>query len=400
MSTLLIEPFGGLAGDMFLAALLDLGHPAFGLAELEGFVAALLPGECRLARREVRRGSLRATHLSVETDESRDPPHRHLKDLLAILEESPLGTRARERAEGALRRIGEAEALVHGTTVERVHFHEVGAVDTLVDVCGAAFALERLGVERVLARPPYVGGGSVHCAHGEMPVPAPGTLAILGTRPWILGAGGERLTPTGAALFAELAEDAPEGLAFAADAVGYGAGTREPAQGPPNLVRVQWSASDGAAGEGETVELLAFNLDDATGEEIGFLVGALREAGALDAWTEAAQMKKDRPGVVVSALCRPEGRAALEAVAFAHSPTLGVRWSRWTRTVCARETRTVRLEGLAVRVKLRRRPGATSLERSDLSPEHDDLAALARRTGIALRTLEARAVELAQRELG
>jgi len=402
MTTLLLEPFGGLAGDMLLAALLDLERPELTLADLEGFVADLLPGECRLRLSEVQRGSLRARRLDVLTDETRDPPERHLEDLLAILRRSALSAASRVRAEDVLRRIGAAEARVHGTTIERVHFHEVGAVDTLVDVCGASFALERLGVERVLSRPPYAGGGSVRCAHGEMPVPAPGTAAILAELPWIAGTGGERLTPTGAALYASLS-DGPPGL-FRADAQGYGAGARDPDEGPPNLVRVQLGRTEIETGAGETeadpVLLLAFNLDDATGEEVGFLVRALRAAGALEVWTQAVQMKKDRPGVIVSAL-GPEGaRAALEEAAFAHSPTLGVRWTRWERTVLPRESVAVDVAGESVRVKLRRRPGCERPSRVDLSPEFDDLAALAARTERPLRELEAEAIARALEHLG
>jgi uncharacterized protein (TIGR00299 family) protein len=398
MRTLLIEPFGGLAGDMLLAALLDLERPELGLADLRAFVARLVPGACRLELGEVTRQGLRAKHLAVETDESHHAPHRHLSDLLALVAESGLSGRARERSEAALLAIARAEATVHATSIDEVHFHEIGAVDTLVDVCGAAFALERLGVEALAARPPYAGGGTVRCEHGELPVPAPGTAALLGARAWIPGVGGERLTPTGAALYATWTHEIGEGTALRALARGYGAGTRDPQEGPPNLVRVQLCEAElerGAAGADEVVLLLELNLDDATGEEVGFLVGALRAAGALEAWTQPAQMKKDRPGVIVSALCARETRPALEAVAFLHSPTLGVRWSERQRSTCARETLSVELHGRPVRVKLRRRPGAGAVERIDLSPEHDDLAALAERTGEPLRALEARAIELA-----
>ncbi len=400
MRTLLIEPFGGLAGDMFLAALLDLGRPELGFEDLRAFVERLLPGACRMEQRAVARGGLRASYLWVETDESADPPHRHLADLLAIVEGSGLAPRARARATSALEAIARAEAAVHGTTIEEVHFHELGAVDTLVDVCGAAFALERLAVGSLRARPPYAGGGTVRCEHGELPVPAPGTLAILGARPWIPGAGGERLTPTGAALYASWTEDQGDGAsALRTLAHGYGAGTREPREGPANLVRVQLCEGADERAGGETVVQLELNLDDATGEEVGFLVGALREAGALEAWTQPVQMKKDRPGALVVALCAPAARAALEAVAFRHSPTLGVRWSERARTTCARETLSVELDGASVRVKRRLRPGGGPPERVDLSPEHDDLAALARRSGAPLRALEARAIELALRRL-
>ena len=228
MPTLYIEPFGGMAGDMLLAALLDLRQPAFDLEALRSLAGALVPGECRLALEEVKRGSLRALALEVRTPESERAPERHLSDLLEMVDGSPLGAEARARASAVLRRLAEAEARVHGVPVERVHFHEVGAVDTLIDVCGAALALERLEVERVVASTPYVGDGIVRCAHGEMPVPAPGTAALLRGLSARHGPGGERLTPTGAALLAELVDAFDPEESLRAEATGYGAGARDP----------------------------------------------------------------------------------------------------------------------------------------------------------------------------
>lgn len=406
--TLFVEPFGGMAGDMFLAALLDLGDPRFVPADLEALAAELVPGEAEITVEEVRRASLRARLVGVRTPESVDPPHRHLADLLEILGRAPLGDRARARATGALRRIAEAEAEVHGRGVEEVHFHEVGAVDTLVDVAGAALALERLGVARVVATPPLVGSGTVECAHGTMPVPAPGTLGILAGLPFLAGGEGERTTPTGAALLAEFADAflaGGEPFAFRPARVGYGAGRRDPASGPPNLVRVSLGSPGELAGEaageaGPEVLALAVNLDDTTGEEVGFLLAELRAAGALEAWSEAVQMKKDRPGQVLHALCRPELRAALERIVFDHAPTLGVRWTRHHRTECAREELKVELDGGTVRVKRRIRPHDATVGPLDLSPEFDDLARLSRATGRPLRELEARAIARARAALG
>ncbi len=399
MSTLYVEPFGGMAGDMFLAALLDLGDPRFRLADLERLADALVPGEARLAVAETKRGSLRALQLRVETPETERPPHRHLSDLLGLVDRAPLGGPARDRAGGVLRRIAVAEGEVHGTSPEAVHFHEVGAVDTLVDVCGAALALERLEVERVHASPPLAGSGTVTCAHGEMPVPAPGTAGIMRGLPMSLGGGGERLTPTGAAVLAELVDAFEPPPVFRSATVGYGAGTRDPATGPPNLLRVQLGDSDRAAPR-RVAWCLQCNLDDATGEEVGFLLQELRAAGALEAWSEPVQMKKDRPGVVVSALCREDARDALERICFDHTPTLGVRWARFERAECEREAIEVSLDGAAVRVKVRRRPGASAPTPLDVSPEHDDLAVLARASGRPLRELERRAVDAALAALG
>ncbi len=400
MSTLFVEPFGGIAGDMFLAALLDLGDPRFTFADLEGLARELLGDECRLARSRVRRGTVEAELLEVHTAETDDPPARHLADLLALVEGAPLAPASRVRAGDAFRRIAEAEARVHGTSVEEVHFHEVGAVDSIVDVCGAAFALERLGVERVVTSPPLLGAGTVRCAHGEMPVPAPGTAELLRGRPALAGGGpGERTTPTGAALLVAWADSFDPPGAFTARALGYGAGHREFPQGPPNLLRVQLGeVADGGTARA-TAWLLEFNLDDTGGEQVGFCVQELRTAGALEAWTAPVAMKKDRPGVVVTALCRAERRADLERVAFAHTPTLGVRWTRCERTECEREALEVELDGHAARVVVRRRPGeAGAPALADLAPEYDDVARLARALGRPFagveRALLARAAEV------
>ncbi len=395
-----LEPFGGLAGDMLLAALLDLSDERFTLADLRSLAEALVPGECRLSLREVRRGGLRARSLEVTTEESARPPERHLADLLALLEACPLAPLPRARAERVLRRLAEAEATVHALPVEEVHFHEVGAVDTLVDVCGAALALERLGIERVLSSAPFVGGGTVTCAHGELPVPAPGAAECLRGIPVRRGAGGERVTPTGAALLAELVDAFDPVETLTVFRQGYGAGQRDPPEGPPNLLRVSLCEPASARPEGQRTAVwqLECNLDDATGEEIAFLLQALRAEGALDAWSLPAQMKKDRPGSIVCALVRPADRLRLERIVFAHSPTLGVRWSERERTECAREEILVELEGRRVRVKVRRRASG-ELGALDLSPEHDDLAELARASGRPLRALERQAVELAMASL-
>lgn len=398
MTTLLIEPFGGMAGDMFLAALLDLRDERFTLADLRAAAAELVGEECTVELSEVRRGGLGACHLELITSESGSRPHRTLADLERLLVAAPLSDGVRARSLAALRCIARAEGAVHRIDPERVHFHEVGAVDTLVDVCGAALALERLGVERLLATPPLTGEGTVRCAHGELPVPAPATEEILRGLPLVRGGGpGERLTPTAAAILREWVDEFAPAGAFESAAVGYGAGTRDPQEGPPNLLRVVLGVSSPRAAR-TTVWLLETNLDDATGEEIGWCVEGLREAGALDVWTAAVQMKKDRPGVIVSALCRGFEREALERVVFERTPSLGVRWARRERTECEREFVTVEVDGHALRVKVRRRParlGGGAVEERDLKVEYEDLRRAASASDASLRDLSRRAVALA-----
>jgi hypothetical protein len=398
MHTLYIEPFGGMAGDMLLAALLDLGDPRFQFADLQALARALVGAEAQLSVERVERGGLAGRYLAVETPESHHAPHRGLSELLALLERAPLGAPARKRAGAVLRRIGVAEAEVHGIPLERVHFHEVGAVDTLVDVAGALLGLERLGVERVVATPPLVGSGTVQAAHGILPVPAPATAVLLRGLPQTPGGTGERLTPTGAALLAELVDAFEPPAFFRAQALGYGAGRRDFAAGPPNLVRVQLGESDGLARR--SAWLLEVTLDDTTGEELGFAQEELYAQGALEVWNAPISMKKGRPGVVLSALAREDRRAALEQVVFTHTPTLGLRWTRLERAECERATLTVEVRGEAVRVQLRRRPGCTGLLPSDLSPEHDDLARLARKSGAPLRILERESVDRALEQAG
>lgn len=405
---LLVEPFGGMAGDMFLAGLLDLNDPRFQLADLAAFAEAVVPGEAGFSAETVWRGSLSGLHLDVRTPETGQSPHRGLADLTALLGAADLSSHARAFAVRVLTRIAEAEGRVHGCGPEEVHFHEVGAVDTLVDVGGAALALDRLGVERVFITPPILGEGTVTCAHGEMPVPAPATAELLRGLPQRTGGGGgERCTPTGAALLAEMGALGRGGGASAFElpggewsvgSVGYGAGTRDPQEGPPNLLRVQLGAAaaagDGAAGHG-LVDEVRVNLDDLPAEAIGDLVQGLREAGALDVWTAPIFMKKDRPGVLLTALVRPEGREAITAILFERSSTFGVRWSSCQRVEAGRRTRTVSVGGVEVRIKERVRPdyeGRSPDGPRDLFCEHEDAVRLARQLGVPLREAHARAL--------
>jgi uncharacterized protein (TIGR00299 family) protein len=395
MATLYIEPYSGMAGDMFLAALLDLGDPRFALADLEELAHALVPGECTLALETAWRGNLSGMLLSLRTPESQKLPHRGYADLSRIVDASPLSERGKARACAILLRIAVAEARVHGTTPEKIHFHEIGAVDTLVDVCGAAFALERLAIERAISAPPATGTGTIRCAHGEMPVPVPAVAELLRGKPHVLGGGsGERLTPTGAAILVEIVDSFEPPGAFVAERIGYGAGARDPEDGPPNVLRVQLGSA-GKAGARAEAWLLEVNLDDVTGEELAHAARALREAGALDVWSAPVQMKKDRPGVVLSALCRADQRPALERVLFEETPTLGLRWIECQRAECGRRTLEVDLAGVRVRVKVRERPsypGASPPGERDLSPEYDDLERAAASAGLTLREAERRAV--------
>lgn len=395
MTTLYIEPFGGFAGDMFLGALLDLGDERFGFADLEALASELVGDECELSCERTKRGSIAGTHFDLKTPESVDPPHRHLSDLVELLGRAELSDVTRDRSVKALTLLAEAEARVHDIPVDHVHFHEVGAVDTLVDVAGAMLAIERLGVERVHASAPLAGEGTVRCAHGEMPVPAPAVVELMQGLEYTTGGGCERLTPTGACVLLAIVDEWAPPAAFTPAASGYGAGTKETETGPPNLCRVQLGAAtkESAGKTRAHVWQVECNLDDTTGEELGWCLAGLREAGALDAWSVPVGMKKGRPGVVVCALARAEDRAEIEEALFARTPTLGVRWREVERTECGRDQITVEVLGERVRVKRRLSGGEVGVE--DLSPEQDDLEALAEKTGRALREVQRLAVEAA-----
>jgi uncharacterized protein (TIGR00299 family) protein len=379
MPLLLLEPIGGIAGDMFLAAALDLGVDA---RALEGPLRTLgVTGwQLRIARK-VECG-IAGTHVDVVV-EGEQPHGRGLREILALVEGSGLAPRAREAARAVFERIGRAEAKVHGVPVEQLHFHEVGAVDSIVDVCGACVALDLLGWPRVLCTPPELGHGLGRSSHGATPIPPPAVMELLAGKPVRPGGPpGEAVTPTGAALLAELAEIGPL-PAVVPTRVGYGVGTRSwPDR--PNVLRATL-AEPAEAGE---LWLLETNLDDATGQVVARALDASLEAGALDAWAAPITMKKGRPAVLLAALVEEGRRAAVTRVLFVETPTLGVRRRRVERDVLARELRTVETPHGRVRVKV------ATLDGVELGaqPEHDDCLALARAKGVALREVIAAAL--------
>ncbi|MCP5021586.1 MAG: nickel pincer cofactor biosynthesis protein LarC [bacterium] len=378
-----LDPFGGMAGDMFLAGLLDLGDVRFDLACLQELAQDLLPGEARLSMSQVLRQGLAGRHLEVRTPESDTAPHRGLKTLLERIGASTvLNPRSKELAGMVLVRLAQAEGRVHGMAPDQVHFHEVGAVDTLIDVCGAALAMQRLNIGRLFVSPPLLGSGTVTCAHGVLPVPPPATAELLRgipVRPG--GGGGERVTPTGAALIAAWGTMVSGPGVGVLRCIGYGAGTRDPKrdQGPANLLRVM--AGESAAPVVATIWQMQVNLDDMTGEDLGHCVAALRGVGALDVWTGSIDMKKDRPGTLLSVLVPADLRRTVEDLVFRHTSTFGVRWTVVERTECERSWKTLEVEGLKVRVKLRQRPGveggAPQSDACDVFPEYGDLHPLA-----------------------
>ncbi len=324
----------GISGDMTLAALVDIG---VGLDVVNEAVASLgLPG-CRLRAAEVKKLGFRATQITV--DYEAEHAHRHLSHILKMIDRGRLNARQKKLAGRIFTRLAEAEAKVHGTNVEEVHFHEVGAADSIADVVGAAVGWDVLGVERIVASPVPTGMGKITIAHGECSIPAPATAELLRGVPLAESAiHAELTTPTGAAILTTLADAFGPVPAIKIERIGYGAGHKDLAE-RPNILRLLVGEAVAAAGDvpAEQVCVLETNLDNTSGELIGYCITRLWQAGALDVYTAAIQMKKNRPGVVLTVLCRPADAPAVEEVFFLETATLGVR--RWTaeRTVLRRQ---------------------------------------------------------------
>lgn len=398
MSTVLyLDLFSGASGDMLLGALLDAGLPLEALqAELEKMDLA---GYELVAERQVRHG-LSGTRLLVR-DVAQAHPARHLPDIRRLLQNSALSSRVQEASMAVFARLARVEARIHGVAVDEVHFHEIGAVDSLVDVVGFAAGLEQLQVERVFSSPVPLGSGTIETEHGLLPVPAPATLALLAevgapTRPH--PAQTEIVTPTAAALLAEWATfELPP---MRVRAIGYGFGQKEFPW--VNAVRV-WLGEEaplpqslpGGEGGGDApqalhggeggrerdqVTLLECNLDDTTGETLGYAMERLFAAGALDVWFTPIQMKKDRPGVMLSVLVPPGRTATVAQVVLRETSTLGLRVLPIERMVAERHMREVETPWGKVQVKEKWLNG----ERAAVSPEYEDCARIAREHAIPL----------------
>ncbi len=368
----------GAAGDMVVAALVDAGAPLDALRhELEK-----LPLEgWKLVAREVRKAGFRATKVDVDIDPRTHQHHRTLGDILAILERSGLAAAVRAKAARIFARLAEAEARAHGTTRDQVHFHDVGAVDAIVDVTGAVVALELLGVQAVHVSALPLGGGFADGPHGRIPVPAPGTAELLRGFPVVdTGVNAELVTPTGAAILTTLAASAGRMPAMTVATVGCGAGTRD-LPGTPNVLRCfVGEAADTAAGD-ETIAQLETTIDDMSPQLYEPLIERLFEAGALDVFLQPVIMKRGRPGVVVTTLGAPDRIDDLSRVLFEETTTIGVRWSEWRRTRLAREVVTLPTAYGAIPFKVSRLGGRVVT----VTPEFADIARIAREKSLPVR---------------
>jgi uncharacterized protein (TIGR00299 family) protein len=397
----------GASGDMVLGALVDLGLP---LDRLRAELAKLPLTGYRLDARKVARAGIQATKVDVVMEGESGPavgdghgegnghghdhshdhdhshehehehdhapgghPHRGLREILRMIETSGLDAGVKERSSELFRRLGEAEASIHGTDVEDVTFHEVGAVDSIVDVVGAVIGLGWLDVDRFLASPLNVGTGTVKIAHGVYPVPPPATLQLVSGVP-VYGKGrGELLTPTGALLVTAHATGYGPLPSLRPEGVGYGAGTRD-TPGRPNVLRLIVGEEVAADGEGHRVTVIESEMDDMSPQLFGPLLDRLLATGALDAYYTPVQMKKGRPGVLLTVIAERERRTAIEELLFSETTTLGVRWQEWDRTVLDRQSVAVETEFGSVSVKVGRREGRVY----NVQPEFDDCLTLAR----------------------
>jgi len=383
---------------MFLAALLDAGLSRRDLAE--DLAGLKLDHSLRVTN--VKRGALSARYLEVRVPKrqgakkaSAQHPHDHGRtylEITRILARAALDAAVRERALAIFEALGHAEAKVHGIPLERVHFHEVGAVDAIVDVTGAAIGLARLGIDRVTASPVALGEGSVETEHGRLPLPAPATFELLRGIPTVPAhVCWETVTPTGAAILRTVVDEFGSLPAMTVESIGHGAGNDR--TGPmPNVLRAVIGSH--SASVADRVVCLETNLDDFIPEHFDHLMERLLEAGALDVSLQHQQMKKNRPGFLVRALARPSDRLALARILFEDSTAIGVRATESERIVLAREAHRVATPYGRIQVKLVRDDAG----RTTVSAEYDDCKRAARRAGVPLREV-VRAAEQAGRAI-
>ena len=386
MKTAYFDAFSGLSGDMMVGALLDCGVD---FKRLEAALASLPIQGARLSCRRKTVSGIAAIKFDVDVTEAQ--PERHLSLILAMIEESSIGAAAKRRARAIFEVLAQAEAKVHHTTPEQVHFHEVGAVDSIMDVVGTAWALEELGVGELLVSPLPMGSGFARSQHGIIPVPAPATAELLAGFTVRMGDGpAEMVTPTGAAALRALGRSASMPLNFEIEKIGYGAGTRE-YQDRPNVLRIMIGHERGALDTDELVEIAA-NIDDLNPQIYDHVMERLFSAGARDVTLTPTIMKKGRPAITLAVLAEAAKRDALAKVLFAETSTIGVRFHPVARLKLRREIREVETRWGRIKVKFSKGDGAVTA-----TPEYDDCRRVATAHNVALKTVmeETRAAAMA-----
>ena len=396
MTVLHFDCFSGASGDMLLGALIDAGVP---LAEIRRALGSLAVDPDAVWTEPVVRTGIRATKFCVRGEpgahthagdhRADHEPHRTLAEIAALIDGSALSATGKARAKALFNRLGEVEAAIHGVPLDQVHLHEVGALDSIIDIVGAVHALEYLGADRVVASPLNVGSGSVRAAHGVYPVPAPATLQLLAGAPVYAGPQkAEMVTPTGALLVAGYAAAFGPLPRMTVRTVGYGAGSRD-FPDAPNVLRVvigeEQAVSDAAPSR---VVVIEAEIDDMTPQLFGVAMDALLAAGALDVFYTSVQMKKNRPGTLLTVIAPPERRVSLTALIFRETTTIGVRYRESEREVLDRETVVVATAVGPIRVKVARQRG----EVLNVSPEFDDCVRAARAAGRPVKEVQALAV--------
>jgi pyridinium-3,5-bisthiocarboxylic acid mononucleotide nickel chelatase len=383
-TTLYFDCFSGASGDMILGALLDLGLP---MEALRGALGSLAIEYGEIAAERVTRAGVTATkfRLIEKAGEAGrgQHGHHHLKHIVAAIRRSALTAASQDRAVQLFERLAQAEAAIHGTPIERVHLHEVGALDSIIDIVGAVYGFEWFGIEDIVASPLNVGGGTVRCAHGVFPVPAPATARLLLNAPVYGDGTSELVTPTGALLVTSYAREFGPLPAMRLERIGYGAGDRDP-KDTPNVLRLMLGERV-AAGEAERIVSIACEIDDMNPQLFGPLMDRLSEAGALDVFYAAVQMKKNRPGTLVTILAHPGTREAITAVLFAHTTTIGVRYQEMLRDRLDRAIQSIETPVGPIRFKVATRDGRVL----NAAAEFDDCARIAAARGVPIKEVQA-----------
>jgi uncharacterized protein (TIGR00299 family) protein len=388
--------FSGISGDMTLGALVDAG---VSVARLRAALESLRVPGWELRAQKVWKNGMAATQVTVAAEDT--SRHRSLAAILEILQQSELPTALRERAQAIFTKLGEAEASVHDVPLEKIHFHEVGAVDAIVDIVGACLGFAELGIERFVCSPLNVGGGTAKMAHGVLPVPAPATAKLLIGKPtYSTGVQKELVTPTGAAIVATLCDAFGPQPAMATNAIGYGAGSAD-LEGQPNVLRLMVgealeapavihpgktsvpSSAESDSARLEEIAVMEANMDDMNPQIYGYFLEKALAAGALDVYTTPVQMKKNRPGTLLTVLAKPEDVNSLTKLIFSETTTFGVRVQPARRQVLPREHINVTTEYGEVRVKVSRVNGRIS----HAAPEFEDCKRLAAEKDVPLQKI-------------
>jgi uncharacterized protein (TIGR00299 family) protein len=383
MKTLYFDCFAGASGDMILGALIGAGVDQSALVEQ---LKLLGVGGWQIDFQRVDRSGISAAYARVQT--AHEHAHRHLADIHKIIYDSNLNDRVKDRAARIFSRLAEAESRVHNQPVEKIHFHEVGALDAIIDICGAAIGFDLLGVERFVCSPLRVGTGMAEMAHGRFPIPPPAVAELLKGKPIYAGdIEGEFVTPTGAAIITTVCTEFGPMPAIRVAANGYGAGTRDHKH-LPNVLRLFLGETEAAElRDDESLLMIETNVDDMSPQLVGHVMERALELGALDCFLTPVQMKKNRPGMLISILCRPGEREKFLQMLFAETTTIGARSYEVLRRALARETVRVETQFGSIDVKVARISNQSN-GAVNAMPEFEQCREAARKAGVAVREVQ------------